>query len=197
MRFSITFAGLSAGLLFSQYSRRRHAGLHHRPFRHLVEALDLPIAPEQYLARRVALLNQRFPESPAKPGAQAFSRAAHAVGLVQGIATSSDRSVFELKVTKHRDWFSIFGCVVTGDDSQVARGKPAPDIFLRAAALLQRAPEDCLVFEDAPSGVEAALAAGMQVVALPDPAMDSGVYTGADLIAGGFEELELDDFGFG
>lgn len=54
--------------------------------------------------------------------------------------------------------------IVTGE--AVEAGKPDPEGFLRGAALLGRAPEQCLVFEDAPSGVAAARAAGMRAVAL-------------------------------
>jgi beta-phosphoglucomutase-like phosphatase (HAD superfamily) len=48
----------------------------------------------------------------------------------------------------------------------VARAKPAPDLYLAAAALVGVPPEDCLAVEDAPDGVRAACAAGMQVVAV-------------------------------
>lgn len=48
--------------------------------------------------------------------------------------------------------------------AQVARGKPAPDLFLRAAAGLGVAPADCIVIEDSPSGIAAARAAGMRVL---------------------------------
>ena len=57
-----------------------------------------------------------------------------------------------------------FSAVVSADD--VEQSKPDPETYLKAAALLRTAPEQCLVFEDAPKGVEAALNAGMQSVVL-------------------------------
>lgn len=50
------------------------------------------------------------------------------------------------------------------DGHQVSRPKPFPDIYLKAAELLRVKPENCIVFEDSPTGVEAGLAAGMRVV---------------------------------
>ena len=60
---------------------------------------------------------------------------------------------------------SLFETIVTPKD--VARGKPAPDMFLLAAERMGVAPADCLVFEDGLSGMEAARAAGMQAVFIP------------------------------
>lgn len=50
------------------------------------------------------------------------------------------------------------------DGSQVARAKPAPDVYLRGAELMDAAPGNCIVFEDSPVGIQAARAAGMRVV---------------------------------
>ena len=62
------------------------------------------------------------------------------------------------------DLTGAFPIIVRGDE--VARGKPAPDVFIEAARRLSIEAADCLVFEDAPMGIEAAHAAGMRVVAL-------------------------------
>jgi beta-phosphoglucomutase family hydrolase len=58
----------------------------------------------------------------------------------------------------------VFEIVVTPADVPPGRGKPAPDMFLLAARKMGVPPEKCLVFEDAEPGIQAALAAGMQVV---------------------------------
>jgi HAD superfamily hydrolase (TIGR01509 family) len=62
---------------------------------------------------------------------------------------------------------SLFRVVITPMDVAPGRGKPAPDMFLLAAERLGVPPAECLVFEDAAPGVEAARAAGMRVVVVP------------------------------
>ncbi len=86
-------------------------------------------------------------------------------GLLKAIASSGIRRYVEavLRVNGLLDRFSV---IVTGD--QVAHGKPAPDVFLAAARALNVEPRDCLVLEDAPAGVQAAKAAGMTCIAVPD-----------------------------
>lgn len=79
------------------------------------------------------------------------------------VASGSEHAVIEevLNLEGLRQFFPV---VVSG--SEVARGKPAPDIFLRTAESLSMLPKDCCVIEDSKPGVAAALAAGMQVIAI-------------------------------
>jgi pseudouridine-5'-monophosphatase len=127
----------------------------------------------------------------AMPGAERFVRAVRERGLPMAVATSSERNLYDLKVRPH-GWFSLFDAVVCGDDPRVGARKPAPDIFLVAARDLGASPEGCVVFEDSVAGVEAALAAGMRVVALPDPAMDRAGYAVSHHIIGSWNEATLD-----
>ncbi|MDP4626360.1 MAG: HAD family phosphatase [Akkermansiaceae bacterium] len=86
------------------------------------------------------------------------------------VASGGSRYVVEktLRLMGCSDWFDE---VVTADDVQ--NGKPAPDIFLKAAQLMGVAPEKCLVLEDAPPGVIAAQAAGMHVITIPMPVVSA------------------------
>ncbi len=163
--------------------------------RYLVETLNLPITPDEYLREREAMLARLFPESEAMPGARALTAALAARGVPQALATSSGRRLFDLKTQKHGEWFRVFSAVVLGDDPRVARGKPAPDIFLLAAAELGATPATCLVIEDAPAGVAAAHAAGMQVVAVPDPGMARAPLAAAELVVDSLSELAPADLG--
>jgi pseudouridine-5'-monophosphatase len=163
--------------------------------RYLVETLDLPISPEEYLREREALLAERFIHSEACPGARDLTLALAARGVRQAIATSSARRFFDLKTHRHRDWLPVFAAIVLGDDPRLRHGKPAPDIFLLAARDLGVEPQTCVVIEDAPAGVAAARAARMQVVAVPDAAMDRGRFADADLVVGSLVDLSPDDLG--
>jgi pseudouridine-5'-monophosphatase len=162
----------------------------------IVDALALPLSPEALVHERDLLLVDLFARAPAIPGAEAFTRRLSARGVPLAIATSTETALYTVKAAPHRAWLAMFGARVCGDDPRVGRSKPAPDIFLAAAEDLCAPPESCIVFEDSPFGVEAALAAGMQVIAMPDPAMDRARYTGAAAIVSGFSELTLESLGF-
>ena len=155
----------------------------------LVQALDLPIIAEQYLEERERLLIERFPQSQAKPGAKRLVQHLASHGVPQAVATSSKRAFFELKTQNHA-WFDVFDCVITTDNPAVKQGKPAPDIFLVAAEHLQIDPTACLVFEDAPTGMQAALAAQMAVVVVPDPNMDHAHYRDAHQVLSSMNDFD-------
>jgi len=156
----------------------------------LTESLGLPMTPSEYLAARGQLLDHLFPQAEPMPGAVRLTRHLHSHGIPQAVATSSERRYFELKTSRHKGWFSLFKCFVLGDDPEVHQGKPAPDVFLVAARRLNADPAQCLVFEDSPAGTLAALAAGMKVVAVPDPNMDDSRYPGVHQIIRSLEDFD-------
>jgi len=161
----------------------------------MIRELQLPITVDEYLDRRRHVLEELFPRSEAMPGAVRLTRHLARSGVPQAVASSSDRHNFELKLTKHRDWFRIFQCVVLGDDPEIRHGKPAPDIFLVAARRLGADPARCLVFEDSPAGITAARAAGMFAIAVPDPHMDDGAYPGAHEIIHSLNDFDPEPWG--
>lgn len=97
------------------------------------------------------------------PGLPEFLERAHRRGILMAIGSAAIpfNIDFVLDNLNIRHYFSV---IVSADD--VVRSKPHPEVFLKAAARLQVAPADCLVFEDVPKGAEAALNAGMPAVVL-------------------------------
>jgi HAD superfamily hydrolase (TIGR01509 family) len=110
-----------------------------------------------------------------KPGLLALLDWLDTEGIPKGVATSTrrDRAQAKLELT---GLLPRFTALVGGDE--VTHGKPAPDIFLAAAARLDEAAAHCLVLEDSEPGVRAALAAGMTPIMVPDLHLPS-----ADLLA--------------
>ena len=160
--------------------------------RYLVATLELPITAEDYLREREGMLEELMPTAEPMPGAVELTLALAARGVPQAVATSTGRRLFDLKTQRHREWFALFAAVVLGDDPRIARGKPAPDIFLLAARELDAEPASCVVLEDAPSGVAAARAAGMRVVAVPYPGMDAAKLADADVVLASLAEIDPD-----
>jgi len=96
-------------------------------------------------------------------GFRDFARLARAAGAKVGLATAGDADNIAF-VLDHLGCHGFFDAVVGAHD--VERGKPHPDLFLLAARRLGVDPAECLVFEDAPHGIEAARRAGMKAVAI-------------------------------
>jgi beta-phosphoglucomutase family hydrolase len=125
-------------------------------------------------------------------GFSRFLERARAQGVRLAVATSGppENITFVLDGLDLRRQFEV---VVGAVD--VRRGKPHPDVFLKAAEKLGVAPADCVVFEDAPLGVEAARNAGMPTVVLTTT-LPADAFTGYDnviAIAPDFTELSVDE----
>ena len=162
--------------------------------RFVVEHLGLPLSPEEYLAEREALLTEACKTARAMPGAVALIDALAARGIPMAIGTSSERELCLVKLAA-QPFGASFHTIVCSDDPGVVAAKPAPDIFLRAAEGLGADPSRCLVFEDTPKGVMAALAAGMSVIAVIDPMMRGEDYSGALRVLDSLTQVQLADLG--
>ena len=109
----------------------------------------------------------------------------HRNGVPMAVVTGGDRDRVQKIVDEHFDHY--FSAVVTIDD--VERGKPHPDPFLKAAQMLRVAPEECIVVENAPMGIQGAKAANMTVIAITTT-LDPSYLKQADYIASDFYEVE-------
>jgi len=129
------------------------------------DRLGVPLSAEQISSAVVASVEQRYTEQlPLMAGAHdAVESLAQRWPL--GLASSSNRSVIE-RFLDASDLRSRFRATVSSEE--VERGKPAPDVYLAAAAQLRAAPESCVAIEDSTNGIRAAVAANMHVVAVPN-----------------------------
>ncbi|RCI00525.1 Pseudouridine-5'-phosphatase [Rhizopus azygosporus] len=135
----------------------------------VVKTYNLPMTTQEYLKITSIIQEDLFPHAKVLPGVERLIRHLHAHKIPMAVATSSTRSKFELKTSLNKELFEMFDAIICGDDAEIKNGKPAPDLFLAAQRRLGNPPaENCLVFEDAINGVQAAINAKMNVVWIPD-----------------------------
>ncbi len=109
-----------------------------------------------------------------------YAKANH-VKTAVGSASKNARRILE-----RLSMLNYFDAIIDGNS--VVHTKPNPEVFIKAAQFLEVTPETCLVFEDAQAGIEAAKAAGMQVVGI-GKATD---LQGADLVISGLADLKME-----
>lgn len=129
--------------------------------------LGVALAPQAIAEQVVNAVAQRLVKDvPILPGAdEALKRLAAAFPL--GLATSAARAVAQTAL-EATGWNKYFEVVVSADD--VAHGKPAPDVYLRAIALMQAHPRQTAAVEDSSNGIRSAYAAQLAVIAIPNHA---------------------------
>jgi len=156
--------------------------------RYMHDVIGIPEPPEEISREVVERMAKLYREHlPVVPGArEAIARLAARWAL--GLASSSNRELIDLALellgVKHR-----FKATVSSEE--VARGKPAPDVYLEAARRLGVEPTHAAAIEDSENGIRAAKAAGIRVIAIPNPHFPPAedALTQADVLLRSLDEL--------
>jgi beta-phosphoglucomutase len=155
---------------------------------------DQPKAEHERLALRKEEIYRDLARTQLKevPGAVAFVKRMHAQGLKIAVCTAAPLANIEcaFELFDFKPMLSTLTCPAQG-----LRGKPHPDLYAEAARRMNIEPAACLVFEDAPLGVEAGLNAGMPAVALTTTVGPQAFATHRNLVAHVTNYLELNSAG--
>lgn len=148
---------------------------------------------EQHVTRQAEIGNSKMRARGVQPhdGILELIRGLHAHGVKLAIATAAEKNNVEWTL-QQLDLENFFNVIVT--DQDVARGKPAPDVYLKALDLLNVHATHCAVMEDSATGTRAAKAAGLRVIAvLTTHSRRELEHAGADKIINRATEMNTDD----
>lgn len=155
-----------------------------------VKEFNLEMTPQEFLERREVHLRVLFPKATEIKGAGEYLQRLMETGTRIALATSSSKALCEIKIG-HRAWSDIFECKIHGDDPELLRSKPAPDIFILCAQRMGVSPENIIVFEDSKNGIRAAKGAGMKVVGIRNEFMSEADFEDADFLVDNYYDIEL------
>ncbi len=124
------------------------------------------------------------------PGVLDYLAEARRLGLRMAVASSSERTWVEPHLAR-LGLKEYFEKIVCGDDVAAGHTKPHPDVFLKALTEMKLAPDEAVVLEDSPNGVKAAKAAGLFVVAVPNPMTAQLPMEGADIALKSLTDVPL------
>lgn len=128
---------------------------------HLVERYGLAVDSQTYLGALLPAVAAQLAKARARDGADSLVRQLAGTGKALAVVSNSSREIVEATL-EHHPWSASLPRRFSVDE--VARGKPAPDLYLHAAAVTGVEPERCLAIEDSPTGARAAVEAKMECI---------------------------------
>ncbi|MBC7653471.1 MAG: beta-phosphoglucomutase [Oligoflexus sp.] len=118
------------------------------------------------------------------PGVLEFLKSTYEAGYKIALGSASKNANIILKKTNIAHFFDVIV-----DGNSVSKSKPDPEVFLKGAELLHLEPKECVVFEDAAAGIEAAKRGGMKAIGIGD----KNILTQADKVVSGLDKLTIQD----
>jgi HAD superfamily hydrolase (TIGR01509 family) len=179
------------GLNFTHEDLEKYVGMTNPAmWKHIKEVHLLGPSVDELILMQMDLKLRIFKERDEKPieGIVSLLDALRKAGYPIGLASSSP-VLFIQAVLEKLQLQSYFSVIVSGEE--VPQGKPAPDVFLIAAQLLQVEAEHCVVIEDSRNGVAAAKAAGMTCIGFLNPNSGHQDLTKADLMVDSITQISL------
>ncbi len=162
------------------------------PARHLHQLTGVSLDEEALRNRHRKESDVLIEDEPAGEGVSEYIMAARSLGLRLGIVSSSGRRWVEGHLSR-LGLVSRFDCIITSETVAPGRTKPYPDLYLKALASLAIDPTQAIAFEDSPHGLQAARAAGIFAVAVPNPATAKLDLTKANLVIKSLASLPLEE----
>ena len=151
------------------------------------ELLNLAPSPSELIAMAEEIMRDIFNRTNLAPieGIPQLLQSLNDLNIPTGVASSSSHELIEMVLTR-TNIAHHFNKIVSGED--VIHGKPAPDIYLKAAKKIALPPSQCIAIEDAPAGILAAKNAGFTAIAYKNPSTYGQDFTHADYVIDSYSQ---------